>query len=404
MELTVRLRRLHEKQREIRGSRAKRKIVRAGRRGGKTTVAADEAIERFISGQRVLYAAPTEDQVDRFWFEVKRALAEPIAAGVLYKNETRHIIELSNTEQRIRAKTAWNADTLRGDYGDYIILDEFQMMTPNLLDEVVYPMLIDNDGDLLIIYTERRGARGAHARQLFRRALDDETGRWQTFVFSSHDNPYISTEALAEITNDMTNLAYRAEILAEEIADDPDALWKRAMIDHVTRFPELERVVVGVDPTGSVVNECGIVVAGVAQVNGEQHGYVIEDASCLGSPAQWGAAAVTAYHRNLADRMVAERNYGGDMVERTIRTVDGGDEVAFANANATRGKLVRAEPVAALYERGRIHHVGEFPELEDEMCNYVPGRSPSPNRMDALVWCFTELMLSRKRKTESRIW
>ena len=136
-ELTVTLRNLHQKQWEIKDHPAKRKVVRAGRRGGKTTLAADIAVEVFLNGGRALYGVPTDDQVGRFWFECKRALQEPIEAGIFVKNETKHIIELPGTEQRIRAKTAWNADTLRGDYGDYIILDEFQMIEADTLDEVV---------------------------------------------------------------------------------------------------------------------------------------------------------------------------------------------------------------------------------------------------------------------------
>ena len=105
----------HEEQARIKASGAKRRIVRAGRRGGKTVGAADEAVDRFLDGGRVLYAAPTSEQTDRFWTEVCRALAEPIAGKYLSKNETERVIEVAGTEQRIRAKTAWNADTLRGD-------------------------------------------------------------------------------------------------------------------------------------------------------------------------------------------------------------------------------------------------------------------------------------------------
>jgi len=166
MELTVNLRNLHQKQWEIKSSPAKRKIIRAGRRGGKTTLVADIAIDAFLDGRRVLYAVPTDDQVDRFWFEVKRGLSEPLAANVYYKNETRHIIEKEGTENRIRAKTAFNADTLRGDYGDVIILDEFQDMAPDALDDVVYPMLLDNDGDLIICYTSRRVNKGGKRKRI----------------------------------------------------------------------------------------------------------------------------------------------------------------------------------------------------------------------------------------------
>jgi phage terminase large subunit-like protein len=317
---------------------------------------------------------------------------------VFYKNETRHVIELPGTEQRIRAKTAWDADTLRGDYADFLILDEYQLMKSEAWELVGAPMLLDNDGDALFIYTKKKGAKGRHASELYKRAEADGTGRWAAFNFTSHDNPYISEDALADITQDMTNLAYRMEIMAEEIEDDPAALWTRETLrqNRVTSHPDLDRVVVGVDPPGSVAgDECGIVAAGIARVDGDMHGYVIHDASGHGTPAEWGGQCVATYNLVEADRLVAEKNFGGDMVEHTIRTVEGGDRVAFSAVWASRGKAVRAEPIAAYYERGLVHHVGMFEELEDELCMWVPG-DKSPNRLDAAVWALTELMLGSR--------
>lgn len=394
------LRELHEKQWEIRDSSAKRKCIRAGRRSGKTTLAADIAVDKFLDGRRVLYAAPTEDQVGKFWFEVKRALIEPLEAGGFYKNETRHIIELAGTEQRIRAKTAWDADSLRGDYADYLILDEYQLMKAEAWGLVGAPMLLDNDGDAMFIYTGRKGGRGQHARELFKKAEADETGRWAAFTFTSHDNPHISAEALADITQDMTSLAYRMEIDAEDIEDDPEALWTRDTLRscRVTSHPDLDRVVVGVDPPGSAAGaECGIVAAGTARIDGELHGYLIADDSGKGSPAEWGGQCVATYNKTRAGKMVAEKNFGGDMVGFTIVAADGGKDVAFELVWASRGKKVRAEPIAAYYEQGRVHHVGTFDELEDEYCTWVPG-GKSPNRLDAAVWALTDLMLGKQRK------
>ena len=120
----VRLRRPHSHQALFVESQAKRIMLRAGRRGGKTVGIAIRALRRFLAGRRVLYAAPTQDQVDTFWWEVKRALGELIDSGLVYKNESKHLVEFKGTKQRIRAKTAWNADTLRGDYADDLILVE----------------------------------------------------------------------------------------------------------------------------------------------------------------------------------------------------------------------------------------------------------------------------------------
>jgi len=274
-----------------------------------------------------------------------------------------------------------------------VIVDEFQDMDEEAWTLVGAPMLLDNNGDAVFIYTKKRGKN--HADNIFKRAAKDETGRWKTFVFSSHDNPYLSKEALSDITGDMTQLAYRMEILAEDLEDDPRALWNRDMFHHVTEYPALHRIVVGVDPSGSTTgNECGIVAAGIAKIEGVVHGYIIADKSKFGSSAQWGTEAVATYNLTKADRIIGEVNDGGDMVENTIRTVEGGKNVSYKSVRATRGKAVRAEPIQALYEQGRVHHVGEFTSLEDEQCNWVPGDSTwSPNRLDAAVWALTELML-----------
>ena len=218
----------HEIQALIKASKAKRRIVRAGRRGGKTVGAADEAVDRFLDGGRVLYAAPTSEQTDRFWTEVCRALAEPIAGKYLYKNETERIIEVAGTEQRIRAKTAWNADTLRGDYAQLLILDEYQMMNESAWEDVGSPMLLDTDGDALFIYTPpslistgvSKARDPRHAAKLFIKAKEDTTGRWEAFHFSSHENPHISSVALEDIIKDMSTDSYRREILALDDDDD----------------------------------------------------------------------------------------------------------------------------------------------------------------------------------------
>ncbi len=395
----VRLPAPHQHQTKFLRSRAKRIIIRAGRRGGKTVGASIKAVEEFLTDRRVLYAAPTSDQLQRFWSEVCRDLEEPISAGVYRKNETEHSISKSGSEARIRAKTAWNADTLRGDYADVLILDEWQLMNESAWEEVGAPMLIDNNGDAIFIYTppslhtrlkgtvsKARDLR--HASKMFERASKDVSGRWAAFHFTSHDNPHVSRAGLDEVTVDMTALAYRQEILAEDIDEVPGALWTRKLIEEtrVLVAPELVRVVVGVDPPGGTTNEAGIVGSGVGK---DGHLYVIADRSCLASPEVWASAACGLYDELKADRVCGERNYGGDMVRATIESVD--DNVSYKDVNATRGKMVRAEPIAARFEKGTAHLVGKFEQLEDEMCSYVPGNL-SPNRMDAMVWTGIELL------------
>ena len=395
-ELTVTLRKPHEKQRAFIDSPAKRKIIRAGRRGGKTLGISIYAVKKFLEGHRVLYAAPTEDQLGAFWYEVKRALQEPIDNGIFIKNETMHYIELPGTKQRIRAKTAYNADTLRGDYADELLLDEFQLMNEDTWAIVGAPMLLDNNGNVTFIYTppslHSRSATKAndpqHAAKLFKKAKADTTGRWEVFHFTSKENPYISQAALEDITQDMSSLAYRMEILAEDVDEAPGALWTRDNIEksRVHKTPDLSRIVVGVDPSAtSGGDEAGIITTGKTKTDY----YTIADDSVQGSPQTWATAAVTAYYKYKADVIVAEKNNGGEMVESVIKQVD--PSVRVKLVWASRGKATRAEPISALSEQGRDHHLGSFPALEDELCLWIPG-DQSPNRLDAKVWAITELL------------
>lgn len=162
-------------------------------------------------------------------------------------------------------------------------------------------------------------------------------------------------------------------------------------------MPDMQRIVVAVDPSGTKGDgggdDIGIVVAGLG-VDGR--GYVLEDATCNMSPEGWGRRAVDLFRRYEADRIVAERNFGGDMVRAIVTTAD--RTASFKEVVATRGKVVRAEPIAALYEQGKVSHVGYFPDLEDQMCNFTASGyvgDGSPDRADALVWALTELMMGK---------
>jgi phage terminase large subunit-like protein len=190
----------------------------------------------------------------------------------------------------------------------------------------------------------------------------------------------------------------RQELDGELIEDRPDALWSRALIEacRVTEPPPLSKIVVAIDPPGTSrkgADACGIVAVGRAESGWF---YVLEDASAAGlSPSAWASKAVALYRRLNANNIVAEVNMGGEMVRAVLREVD--HTVPLKEVHATRGKYLRAEPVAALYEQGKVKHVGCFPLLEDEMCDFgVEGLSSgrSPDRLDAMVWGITSLMSS----------
>jgi phage terminase large subunit-like protein len=192
----------------------------------------------------------------------------------------------------------------------------------------------------------------------------------------------------------------RQELMAEILEDTPGALWTRGALEtcRIETLPAFTRIVVAVDPPASIgenADECGIVAAGLTHAG---TAVIIADESAQGlSPHGWAAKAVALYDRLKADRIVAETNMGGAMVEAIIREVD--PAVSYRAVHATRAKIARAEPVAALYEQNRVQHFGGFALLEDQMCNFTgvaKAAGTSPDRLDALVWALTDLMLGRR--------
>lgn len=204
----------------------------------------------------------------------------------------------------------------------------------------------------------------------------------------------------------------RQELEGEILEDIPGALWNREAIDkcRVGTAPDLERIYVAVDPAISSEegsDETGIVVVGFARDNdGYARGYVLEDGSFKGTPEEWSKKVIGLYRKWEADKIIAEKNQGGAMVESVIKTADRSAPVELVHAS--RGKYVRAEPISALYEQGRVHHVGRFDKLEDQMCmfsvdNIRNTNTGSPDRVDALVWGLTKLfdkIVGRRRARE----
>jgi phage terminase large subunit-like protein len=231
------------------------------------------------------------------------------------------------------------------------------------------------------------------------RDLEEKPGSVVTRA-STFDNAYLSKTVRDALRSHYEGTRIgRQELLGEYLAANENALWDPEMIEgyRVKKAPiDLRRVVVAVDPAVTAhkdSDETGIVVAGI---DARSEGYVIADKTLKGSPHQWGKMAVACYHRFKADAIVVEVNNGGDLVESNIRGID--KRVKVKSVRASRGKVTRAEPVAALYERGLIHHVGALEALEDQMLNWDPLRtSKSPDRIDALVWAFHELLLQEKR-------
>jgi phage terminase large subunit-like protein len=225
---------------------------------------------------------------------------------------------------------------------------------------------------------------------------------------STHDNAAnLAPSFIAEMTRRYAGSALgRQELMGELIDERAGSLWRRDWIEtaRVTRTPDLRTIVVAVDPpvtATSTSDACGIVVAGVGDDN---RAYVLADRTLQGrEPAAWARAAIAAYHDHRADRIVAETNQGGDLVIMVLKQIDA--RVPVRTVRATRGKWVRAEPVAALYAEGRVAHVGSHEALEDQMCAFgidglVAGKSP--DRVDALVWALTDLMLTEPGEPQIR--
>lgn len=228
--------------------------------------------------------------------------------------------------------------------------------------------------------------------------LEKKTGTVTTRA-TTFENSYLSQAVRDSLREHYEGTRIgRQELLGEYLSTNENALWQTSTIEpyRVTKAPlDLRRVVVAVDPAVTAhedSDETGIVIAGI---DDQSHGYVLADRTLRGTPYEWGKMAVACYHRFDADAIVVEVNNGGDLVEANIRGID--PRVKVINVRASRGKVTRAEPVAALYERGLVHHVGEFRELEQQMTEWEPGSKTSPDRIDALVWGFHEMLLQKDR-------
>jgi len=230
--------------------------------------------------------------------------------------------------------------------------------------------------------------------KIIKELISDE----HTFVTrgSTFDNAAnLAPAALAEFERKYANTRLGQQELYGAILDDnPGALWSRATIDEGRKasdlLPPFTRVVVGVDPAVTSGEDSDLTGIVTAAMDSQGHFYILSDDTLKASPQEWAMKAVQVYERYKADRIVAEVNNGGDLVVHLFQQVKA--TIPVKKVTASRGKAVRAEPIAALYEQGRVHHVGYFSDLEDQMCEYEPGVSDkSPDRMDALVWALTEL-------------
>lgn len=380
--LTVRLPPLHPGQRQVADDPARFKVLACGRRWGKTRLGTVLCLATALRGGRAWWVAPSYKMAQVGWRGIQQ-LAVQIPGAEIGRAEMLVTMPGGGT---VQVRSADNPQSLRGEGLDFVVLDECAYMAEEAWSEALRPALADRRGGALFISTP-------HGLNWFRRLFllgQPPGGEWRAWQFRSADNPHLSASEIEAARGLLTSRIFRQEFEADFLEDNPGALWKRAWLDagRLLQAPTLARVVVAIDPTATAAgDEAGIVAAGVDRAGAF---YLLEDASLHGTPEQWARAAVTLYHKVKADRIVAEANQGGEMVTAVLRQVERNLPVKLVSA--TRGKQTRAEPVSALYEQGRGHHVGEFARLEDELCQWEPG-GPSPNRLDALVWAATELLL-----------
>lgn len=363
-------------------------LLLAGRGFGKTRTGAEHIRERVMSG-----AAKRIALVARSAADVRDVIVEG-ESGILAVSPPAERPTWEPSRRRLTwpngaIATTYSADEpdqLRGPQHDYAWADELAAWRyPDAWDQLLFGLRLGADPRAIVTTTPRPTP---IIRALVSAATTHVT-RGRTRDNAANLAPGFLDAIVARFEG--TRLG-RQELDGEILDDNPGALWRRDGIDaaRVRVAPDLRRVVVGVDPAvtaSATSDETGIVVAGLGY---DGRFYVLGDYSGRYSPEQWASRAVQAYREHKADRVVAERNQGGDLVERNLRTVD--RNLPVTTVHAKRGKALRAEPVSSLYEQGRVSHVGSLAALEDQMTAWDPGGDgESPDRVDALVYALDDL-------------
>jgi phage terminase large subunit-like protein len=368
-------------------------LILSGRGWGKTRTGAEWIVFQALSQKKTRWAviARTSADIRDTCFEGESGLISVIKRYGIYDdkayNRTNYSYTFANGS-RIKGFSAEEPDRLRGPQHHGAWCDELAAWQyEDSWNQLQFGLRLGSHPQVVVTTTPR-------PTKLIKDLISrDTTHITRGSTFENSEN--LSESALLEMQNRYANTRLgRQELFGEVLDDNPGALWNRAQIESSRIKPEelpaLVRIVVGIDPavtSGEDSDFTGIVTAGYA-ANG--HYYILSDKTLKATPDAWARVAVNEFELHKADRIIAETNNGGDLVVHLLNQVN--PNVPVKKVTATRGKAVRAEPIASLYEQGRVHHVGYFSELEEQMCEWEPGVSKdSPDRMDAMVWAMTEL-------------
>lgn len=363
-------------------------LLLAGRGFGKTRTGAEWVRAEAQSGRRgrLALVAPTAADARDVMVEGESGLLAIAPRGNRPEYEPSKRRLTWHNGAMATLYSADEPDRLRGPQHDGAWLDELAAWRfPETFDQLQFGLRLGSDPRIVVTTTPR-------PTQLIKQLVERPT------TFTTTGTTYENVANLAPAFVDSIISRYQGtrlglqEIEARILGDPEGALWKRDWIQTAVA-PDLIRVVIGIDPAGSSseqADETGIIIAGKG-VDG--NGYVLADRSCRLSPEGWASRAVAGFDQFSADRVVAEANFGGEMVQSVLRTVR--STLPFTAVHASRGKGIRAEPISSLYEQKRIFHCDAFPELEDQLCSWTPDSGKSPDRLDALVWALTWLMLEK---------
>lgn len=401
MDVTVNLT-YTDPQLEIFDATEKYVLITKGRRFGLTKGFTNYAIECMLEGQRCLWGDTIHPNIDRY---VERYFLPELKSNHIdyHWNAQKKLISLPLSNGYTDFRSADKPENWEGFGYNKIFLNEAGIILKNdyLYTNAVLPMLIDYPNTQLFAGGVPKGKFGKGGKmhrfyELCTYASQQKTN-YRIFQFSTYDNPLLTTADVQELEQEIERMnpaMVQQEIYGEFVDGAAGLLWDATLIERqrVKVAPFLKRVVVAIDPAVSNnknSDETGIVVCGLDIAN---KGYILEDISGKYSPDEWALKAKESAEKWGSSAYIAEKNQGGDMVLSILRQYDKQRRVKLVQAS--KGKFTRAEPVYTQYEQGNVFHVGHFSHLENQMINFNPdGGGASPDRVDALVWGLTELMV-----------